>query len=96
MASNLKRFIGTDPVEAHLAESTLCSRSSAVKSFNRFMAHFPDLMQTPLSAIQSQICTLFAKKNFDEIFRATKGLYFKEKLMILQNFIFNSEKNQHM
>ena len=90
----MRRFLGSELSSAALSKATHENRSSAEKSFDRYMKVFTDFLQSPLTAAQSKICTLFAKKTFYQIFRETKGLYFAEKLILLRNFIFNSEKHQ--
>lgn len=91
-----RAFIGTAELNEAISPATKCSRSSAMKSFNKFMILFPDLMQPPLDESQSRICELFGKKDFEYIFGESKGLFFDEKLTILQNFIFNAEKYNQM
>ena len=85
--NNERGFIGSEQLEAAISPATICSRKSAEKSFNKFMLLFPDLMRPTLDEMQSRICELFGKKNFEFIFGESKKLFFDEKLVILQNFI---------
>ena len=59
---NLGRgFIGQEHTESVLAPRTKEGRNVAMKSFNKYMILFPDLMQSPLNESQSRICQLFGK-----------------------------------
>ena len=92
----MRIFLGQEDIERSVKPATDSSRNSAIKCFNKFMLCFPDLMKPPLTELQSRICELFGKKSFEYIFGASKKLSFDEKLVILQNFIYNAEKHHQM